>query len=224
MTTTKWFVLILVLIGVLMLLSLLFKGKKVSTSGLKLKIDQDYKAVIFWAFSCIALVHLLIWWFMDKSISDSWFNSKAFWFSIISITIAVFLRLWLLKSNIWYYIMLVVLPILAICLQYSEYEPKDDVAGKKNIQKKSEPDTTYQKITSSLTTTFSSGESLELVMEPNSEVVQERSHGFKQVIKTDSIGFKTSETLSGDPMNAPVGKTRLTIKKGGPVMLKRWFD
>lgn len=85
------------------------------------------------------------------------------------------------------------------------------------------PDTAKKTFDTYLITTFSHNDNVELEMPPNTEVLQERS-GFKQITRTDSVGFKTNEVISGDRFNAPSGRAKFTIKKGGPVTLKVWRD
>ena len=219
--------LILSLSVITALISLFGKSKppKNNTGRISLpSVDSNYKTVLLSAILAIILTHVFIYlWHED--LFKSWFNSKAFWFSLGSIVCASLVRIFLVKKNLWYYFMIAVLPIASIYEQYSTESGKQDGDSNENaVQKIATPDTTKRTFDMYLITTFSHNDNVELEMPPNTEVLQERSEGFKQVTRTDSVGFKINEVISGDRFNAPSGRTKFTIKQGGPVTLKVWRD
>lgn len=221
MTPAQWFASILVCIIILTLFSITLRGKKSNIQISAPNIDKSFLHTIVWAVSALGLVHWLIFWFMP-SVWESWFDSKAFWFTIVSVSIAVILRL-KLKGGIWYYVIIFALPISAIILQNQNGSQEKNVSIPDNRSEVSISDTTKNVVTSYKIVNFNGGENYEFVMPPNSEVVHE-SAGFKQVIRTDSNGNKTKENISGNSMQTPAGRAVITVTKGGPVTLKTWPD
>lgn len=213
----------------LLLLGMILGGTnkipKINTRGIDLPtINREVGMVFVSALLAIILTHVFIYlWYED--LFKSWWNSKAFWFALVSIVCAALVRIFVIKNNPWYYIMLVVLPTAAIYKQYGAVNDKQgDDSGENAVQKIVTPDTTKRTFDTYLITTFSSNENMKLEMPPNTEVLQERSEGFKQITRTDTAGLKTNEIISGDRLNAPSGRAKFTIKKGGPVTLKVWRD
>lgn len=169
----------------------------------------------------VMVVILIAFRFFFPTLWNVWAWSWVFWFSLLLFILAY------LSFNIGRSMNGIIFLIigLAMSAKYMIEKLPSQNYDNTNEQEASvvRVDTTHKTFESYLVTTFSHNDNVELEMPPNTEVLQERS-GFKQITRTDSVGFKTNEVISGDRFNAPSGRAKFTIKKGGPVTLKVWRD
>lgn len=183
--------------------------------------DRFRLITILWPLATI-LIFCFIMAIYTPNAWNAWVGSAAFIITIISVIVGIVLRLVTKMKPYWYYILVLIIPIIVTRLEFRKNPIKSEASNDGQKTEVQAPDTTYHNINGTLAMILVHGETYETTLQPNCEVTV-RGTNFKQIITTDSLGIKNLNTVEGDASQVGAGQFVFIHTKGnGTPIVKTW--